>query len=388
MTATTVPNRPANHPLDPGPSPDPAQTGIASLGLALPSLALDVRTLAPLRGEDPDKYSLGLGCGEMALCAEGEDAVSLATAAARRAMDRWGGDAAEIGLVAVGTESAVDMSRPLSAWVADGLGLRGSVRSYEVKHACYGGTLALRQAVEWRSSGAARGRAALVVASDVALYGPEDPGEPTQGAGAVAMVVGAPEVARVDVETHAWSEPAFDFWRPVGEAYPRVDGKFSLDCYKLAAERCVGQWLGGRDGEAAREALGELAAMCFHVPFPKMVKKAVMHVGETLGWGPEETVAFFDAKVVPTLGWNRRTGNAYTASLWISVAEALRGLGPGERLGAFSYGSGFGSELLTLEAGPAAAAGAWGEDIEADLAARRLLTGDEYQRLRGLRKVA
>ena len=59
-------------------------------------------------------------------------------------------------MLAVGTETAVDMSRPLSAWVADRLGLKGAVRSYEVKHACYGGTLALRQAAEWRLSGAAR----------------------------------------------------------------------------------------------------------------------------------------------------------------------------------------------------------------------------------------
>ncbi len=81
------------------------------------------------------------------------------------------------------------MSRPLSAWVADKLGLAGAVRSYEVKHACYGATLALRQAVEWKESGAAAGKAALVIAADVALYELEDPGEPTQGAGAVAMVV-------------------------------------------------------------------------------------------------------------------------------------------------------------------------------------------------------
>ena len=65
--------------------------------------------------------------------------------AARRALGRWQGNLDDIGLIAVGTESALDMSRPLSAWVAEELGLRGAVRSYEVKHACYGGTLALKQ---------------------------------------------------------------------------------------------------------------------------------------------------------------------------------------------------------------------------------------------------
>lgn len=354
-------------------------TGIAAFGLHLPPLALDVTDLAALRGVDPAKYTMGLGCREMALCPPGFGVVELAGEAARRALARWGGDPARIGLLAVGSESAVDMSRPLSAWVADGLGLSGAVRSYEIKHACYGGTVALRQAVEWRLSGAARGRAALVVAADVALYAPADPGEPTQGAGAVAMVIDEPTIATIDPITHAWSEPAFDFWRPVGEAFPRVDGPFSLECYKRAAERCFGALVGDGDPEAT---LAGFAALAFHVPFPKMVKKTVIHVGECFGFSAGTIEAIFARQVDPTMGWNRRIGNAYTASLWFAVAEALAGRTAGERIGAFSYGSGFGSELLTLEAGPAAAAGAWTEDVEQDLAGRRRVGIAEYQMLR------
>jgi hydroxymethylglutaryl-CoA synthase len=357
-----------------------ADTGIASIGVHLPALALPVEELAALRGVAPEKYSIGLGCSRIALCAEGEGVVELATIAARRALSRWRGDLSRIGLIAVGSESAVDMSRPLSAFVAENLGLRGAMRSYEVKHACYGGTLALRQALEWRLSGAARGRAALVVAADVALYEPGDPGEPTQGAGAVACVVDDARIARIEVETAAWSEPAFDFWRPVGEAFPRVDGQFSLDCYLKAAEHCFGQVFG--QDRTAFLALEELAALCFHVPFPKMVQKAFWHVGRCCGWSEAEIQALFVAKVVPTMTLNRQVGNAYTASLWLSVAEALRGKRAGERLAAFSYGSGFGSELLQLVAGPDAAAGEWMVDVDADLAARRLIDGAAYERLR------
>lgn len=359
----------------------PSPVGIASLGLSLPSLALPVAELARLRCVDPAKYTLGLGCGEMALCPPGVGAVELAAAAARRALSRWDGDPAELGLVAVGTESALDMSRPVSAWLADELGLAGAVRSYEVKHACYGGTLALRQALEWQLSGAARSRAALVVATDVALYEPGDPGEPTQGAGAVAMVVGEPRIAAVDPVSHPWSEPAFDFWRPVGEAFPRVDGQFSLDCYKRAAEHCFRALTDGRDPAAV---MAGFAAVCFHVPFPKMVKKAVLHVAESFGWDGAAGEALFADKVEPHLGWNRSCGNAYTASLWISVAEALAGRRHGERLAAFSYGSGFGAELLTLTAGPAAAEAAWTADVEADLANRTCIDAARYEELRGV----
>jgi hydroxymethylglutaryl-CoA synthase len=338
-----------------------------------------VEELATLRGEDPRKYTHGLGCREMSLCPPDYGVVELATEAARRAIRHWGGSLDQIGMLAIGTETAIDMSRPLSAWVADKLGLRGAVRSYEVKHACYGGTLAVKQATEWRMSGAAQDKAALVVAADVALYEPGDPGEPTQGAGAVAMVIDKPDVASIDSISHPWSEPEFDFWRPVGASFPLVDGPLSLDCYKRAAENCFKALVAKRDPEAV---LSELAAICFHVPFPKMVKKAVFAVGEFFGWSGEKIETFFRDTVRPTMAWNRLCGNAYTASLWISVANALKGLAIGQRVAAFSYGSGFGAELLTLEAGPKALAGAWKEDVQRDLEARQQVSAADYEKLR------
>lgn len=360
----------------------PTDAGIAAIGISLPPLAMKMAELARLRGVAPEKLTLGLGCGEMALCPPGFGVVDLAVEAGRRALARWGGDPSRIGLLGVGTESALDMSRPLSAWVADRLSLAGAVRSYEVKHACYGGTLALRQALEWRWSGAAgtnEPKAALVIAADVALYAENDPGEPTQGAGAVAMVIDEPAVASIDRVSYPYSEPVFDFWRPVGEAHPRVDGPLSLECYKRGAVRCFAALVAGGDPE---EALARFRALCFHVPFPKMVKKAVIAVGESFGWTPERIEALYRERVAPSMSWNVRVGNSYTASLWLSVAEGLRGAEPGERITAFSYGSGFGTELLQLGAGPSARAGAWGEDVERDLSARQEIDAEEYVRLR------
>lgn len=356
------------------------RAGIASIGLQLPPAYMPVIDLAELRNVDPNKYTKGLGCRDIALCPAGHDAVTLAVGAAERALARWSGSLDDIGLIALGTESAKDMSRPLSAWVAEKLGLSGSVRSYEVKHACYGGTLALRQALEWKWSGAAAGRAALVIASDVALYSLGDPGEPTQGAAAVAMIVDEPTVAAVSPTSFAYSSPAFDFWRPVGDSFPSVDGQLSIDCYRRAVVECFGALIGDRN---AREVLDRYRAMCFHVPFPKMVKKAVLHLGEQLGWSAEDAEQLYRAKVEDTIEWNQLVGNAYTASLWISVARALVGLDEGTPIAAFSYGSGYGAELLELSAGPMAAAAPWVADVDADLASREAVDMWGYEKLRG-----
>ena len=137
--------------------------------------------------------------------------------------------------------------------------------------------------------------------------------------------------------------------------------------------------VGQRDPE---KVLHELAAICFHVPFPKMVRKAFFRIGEFFGWDAERIEVLFRDKVNPTMVWNRLCGNAYTASLWISVARALRGLKCGERIAAFSYGSGFGAELMMLEAGPKASEGAWEADVQADLEGRTRVDAEGYRKLR------
>lgn len=359
-------------------------SGIASIGIHFPSLYLSVKELAKLRQVDPMKYLQGLGCEKISLCPENYGPNKLAVEAARRALSRWDGDVDQIGIIAVGTESAFDMSRPLSAWVAEELNIKGNVRSYEVKHACYGGTVAVRQALEWKLSGASQGKAALIIATDISLYKPGDPGEPTEGAGAVALIIDEPLIAEIDVISHAFSKPAFDFWRPIGQDYPSVEGKFSLECYKEAASTCFRSLIGDQDKD---KFFASLQAICFHTPFPSMVKKAFYVIGKDYGFSDEEIEALFKQKVLPTMEWNKLSGNSYTASLWLAVARALVGLPINKNIAAFSYGSGCGAELLTLRSGPLAAKGAWTVDVKTDLEHRKEVTAEEYDKMTKLEKV-
>lgn len=353
--------------------------GIAALGLAIPQYALPLHELAKLRNVAATQYTDSLGCEMMGLCAENENVATLATKAARRALNNWSGSLDQIGLVVVATETGFDMSRPLSSWVMSELALKGNIRAYEVKHACYAGTVAVRQALEWKMSGNSRNKAALVIAADVALYAPEHSGEPSQGAGAMAMILDEPTIAAISPTSYYWSEPQFDFWRPIGAAYPEVNGRLSLTSYINAVMQCFGQ-LAPQDSLA--NYLHEFTYICMHVPFPKMVFKAFKRLGDYCGWNAQQIIEEYQNKIFPTMRWNQQIGNAYTASLWFAVANALTRMQAKQQFLAFSYGSGCGAELLTLQCNAPQQASPWQQELEHDLATRTIIDANFYQKLR------
>ncbi|MFS8067922.1 MAG: hypothetical protein ACMG6S_16285 [Byssovorax sp.] len=142
-------------------------------------------------GVPASKYLDGIGTQRMAIADADEDPVTLAVSAARRAFALSGRDPGETGLCVVGTETAIDHSKPIAAFLHGLLGLPLACRVFETKHACFGGTAGLFNALDWIASGSARGRSALVICADVARYALGSAGEPTQGAGSVAMIVSA-----------------------------------------------------------------------------------------------------------------------------------------------------------------------------------------------------
>lgn len=357
----------------------PANIGISSIGLAIPQYALPLAELAKVYNTDATQYVDNLGCKVMALCAADENVITLAVKAAKRAVQNWSGSLDQIGMVVVATETSVDMSRPLSSWVMSELGLKGNIRAYEVKHACYSGTVAVRQAIEWLLAGNAKGKAALVIAADVAMYAPQHSGEPTQGAGAVAMIIDQPTIAAINPQSFYWSDPQFDFWRPIANPYPEVNGRLSLVCYINAVLECFKQ-LDAKD--TIGNYLNEFKYICMHVPFPKMVQKAFKKLGDYCGWDANYTSLQYAEKTLPTMEWNQQIGNSYTASLWFAVANALTKLKPQEQFLAFSYGSGCGSELLMLKNTADHTNAPWRLQLEDDLVNRTIIDAAFYQKIR------
>ena len=190
--------------------------GIDQIGIYTPGYALPLAALAAARGVPVEKIHFGLGAYEMSVAPPWEDSVTLAASAALRALGSAGTSADEIGLLLVGTETAVDHAKPIGSFLHELLGLSSRCRTVELKHACYGGTAGMMLAIEWLRSGAARGRKALVVATDIARYDLGSSAEFTQGAGAAALLLSEqPRLLALDPATGVYARNVYDFWRPL-----------------------------------------------------------------------------------------------------------------------------------------------------------------------------
>jgi len=376
--------------------------GIEALAVALPRRTLHLEDLARARGVDPAKYIAGLGVREMAVTDPGEDTVALAATAARRLIESNRVDPASIGMLAVGTETGVDHSKPVASFVQGLVELPRQMRVFDVQHACYGGTAAIMAAAEWIASGVAGGKSGIVICSDIARYGVKTAGEPTQGAGAVALLVsGRPELFALDLGLNGTSSAhVFDFWRPLGRREAVVDGHYSIDCYLEALSGAYRDWRAKAEARelvrrsAASLPSEQLAAIGYHVPFCKMARKAHARLrrcdlDDVLGAFDEareerEGASSFERQVGSSLTLCARVGNVYTGSLYLGLAGMLHSGAAelaGKRIGLFSYGSGCASEFFSGVVGKGAAERIERAKLDEVIGGRERVTVEEYERL-------
>ena len=366
--------------------------GIDGMEVWTGKLQLDLaETFAPAQGEEPGKYTKGLGLYESSLPDSYEDIVTMAANASHRLMKRKGLEPEDIGRIDVATESAFDNSKPVSTYVAGCLeqvydGDFHHANKGERKFACISGTQALDDAYNWIRAGRNRGRKGLIVATDTALYARDDPGEATQGAGAVAMLIDEdPDVVAFSDAQGYGSADETDFLKP-NQQFPSVDGKRSVQVY-LARMREALQDFEAAGGDTHPD---NFALIPFHTPFPGMVRKAAglgyrhcirgtnveEELADEIGRQPrreafDDEEAYFDAvkeytdaltetdhytewysrTIEPTLDISRRVGNWYTGSVHIArAAGLLRALVDdrelaGRQLLVGSYGSGAQAEI-------------------------------------------
>jgi hydroxymethylglutaryl-CoA synthase len=330
--------------------------GVSDMAVYIPPLYLSHKELASVRGVPWEKYHIGLGNHNMSILPNWEDAVTMAANAAIQVLEKTETAPEEIKQLVVCTESGVDHSKPVASFVQGLLKIGTQCRVYEIKHACYGGTAGVVNSIDWISRNHSSPKKALVIMTDIALYGFGSSGEPTQGAGAVAMLVEMdPRLFSIDTSLNGiFSDDVFDFWRPTGHRFPVVDGKYSIECYLNALRGAVSHFRInlGLDRE---KLLDVLDYFVYHMPFSNMAKKAHRHLLE-LEYEDLEPEArerifeeTFESMVDPGLLGAREVGNIYTGSVYmglISLLESEREKVEGKRMGIFSYGSGCGAEFF------------------------------------------
>ena len=284
--------------------------GIDHIAAYVPNQYLPLEELAKARNVEPSKFLVGIGIREMAVSSPWEDVVVLAANAGYAVLKEAGISPKDIGLLIVGTESAVDLAKPTAIHVHELLDTSSSCRVYDTTHACVGATYGVLSAIDW-IRGSSSSKYALVIASDIVKYGKDTPGEPTQGAGAVAILVSrAPRLMALE-EISTYSKNVYDFWKPLSLEYPVINGRYSAECYQEAALECF---------KALQ--IDKNAAFIYHTPYPKLVKqthaRVVRMLCENLDW-----MRHYEEKVSSSIIYAARIGNIYTGSLWLALISFL-----------------------------------------------------------------
>ena len=363
------------------------QIGIEKVGVYAGSAVLDVNVLAQARGLEMARFQ-NLLMQRKSVALPVEDPVSFAVNAGKSIIDRLStGECDSIRHLIIATESGIDFGKAMSSYVQHYLGLGRHCRTFEVKHACFGGTAALQTASAMLRNPARPGERALVITTDVARPIPHTYAEPSQGAAAVAMLLGpSPGLLLLENKTGSYSYEVMDSCRPTADIEtgdPDLSLLSYLDCIRGAFEDYKA--LTGAD------IADYFDGLAFHTPFGGMVKgahRAMMRDQKHIP--PPAIAADFDQRLRPSLSYCAEVGNIYSGSVFLAMCgaiEALAGRTPtgGQRtlprLGIFSYGSGCCSEFYSGIVQPGAATELAGARIGEHLSQRHPLGMAEYERL-------
>lgn len=321
-----------------------------------------------------------------------EDIYSMSLTVLSKLLKNYNIDTNSIGRIEVGTETLLDKSKSVKSVLTQLFPGNTDTEGIDTLNACYGGTNALFNSLNWIESSAWDGRDAVVVCGDIAIY-EKGAARPTGGAGTVALWIGPDAPIVFDPVRGSFMEHAYDFYKPdFRSEYPYVDGHFSLTCYVKAldkayeaySKKAVAKGLAANPaGENAINVTEHFDYNVFHVPTCKLVTKSYgrllyndfranpslyPEVDASLASLDYDTSltdknlektfvnvakAFHKERVAPSLIVPTNTGNMYTASVYSSLSSLLCHIGSdalqNKRIGLFSYGSGLAASLFSCK---------------------------------------
>ena len=376
----------------------------------------------------------------MSFCDDREDIYSIALTTLSSLFRKYNVDPKSIGRLEVGTETLLDKSKSVKTVLMQLFESSGNsnVEGVDTVNACYGGTNALFNSVNWMESSAWDGRDAIVVAGDIALY-KKGAARPTGGAGCVAMLIGpdAPVVVEPGLRG-SYISHAYDFYKAdLTSEYPLVDGHFSIKCYTEAVDKCYKEYNkrektlksqanGTTNGVHAEPEtpLDRFDYMCFHAPTCKLVSKSYARLlfndylenpenpifaevpKELKDMPYDQTISDktvektfvnlakkrFASRVQPSIEVPTMCGNMYCASVYGSLISLLCNVPSddiqGKRIAIFSYGSGLASSMFSLKVRGSTDEIRKQVDLHKRLDARRTVPPEVYDEMCNMRERA
>ncbi|KAK2664685.1 hypothetical protein Ddye_003259 [Dipteronia dyeriana] len=364
--------------------------GILAMDIYFPPTCIQQEVLEAHDGASKGKYTIGLGQDCMAFCSEVEDVISMSLTVVSSLLEKYNVDPKQIGRLEVGSETVIDKSKSIKTFLMPLFEKCGNtdIEGVDSTNACYGGTAALFNCVNWVESSSWDGRYGLVVCTDSAVYA-EGPARPTGGAAAIAMLIGpdAPIAFESKLRGSHMSH-AYDFYKPnLASEYPVVDGKLSQTCYLMAVDACYKYLCSKYEKlEGKQFSISDAEYFVFHSPYNKLVQKSFARLiyndflrnassideaaKEKLG--PFSTLSgddsyqsrdlekasqqvskpLYDAKVQPTTLIPKQVGNMYTASIYAAFVSLIHNKHSeldGKRVILFSYGSGLAATMFSLK---------------------------------------
>ncbi len=314
--------------------------GIDLIHFSTSDYFLGLDTFAQEKNLSLEKFTVGIGQEKMSIAPPDEDIVTLAAKAAKPILEQI--DVNKITAVLFATESGIDQSKSAGVFLHGLLNLPKRCRVMEFKQACYAGAGALQIAGTMVRANPKEN--ILVISSDIAKYDVDSSGEPTQGCGAVAMLVKKhPRILEIEFGSGYYTDDVMDFWRPNYRETALVDGKYSTMVYLNSLKESWQHF-----NEETGRKFEDIDYFCYHIPFTKMADKAHKTLARKAlakSSATELNQHIFDGKI-----YNRVIGNSYTASLFISFCSLLdhaKNDLRNKRVSFFSYGSGCVAEFFT-----------------------------------------
>ena len=379
------------------------KTGIDAIAFDVAQLHLPIKTLANARNIEPEKLEKGLGLIKMTLPDVHQDTVVFGANALTNLVLENQINLNEIARIYVGTESAIDSSKPISSFLITlmeqkfGEGSLAECDVVDFTFACIGGVDALQNCLDFVRLNPTK--KAIVVTTDFAKYDLNSTGEYTQGAGALAMLVAAnPKIIAFENEWATSTKGVFDFFKPyrtiskeaitsnnenkawfdnleakieIHKDQPVFDGQYSNQCYM---DRTRNAYFAFKKLLNTTETLyNSWESIIMHLPYSFQGRRMLSEIYALDAVNPiilgnespadyqnklkevsksEEYRAFVNQKLQPAEIASSLIGNLYTGSIFMGFLSTLAHFAntnstiTGKKFGFLAYVSGSKSKVF------------------------------------------